>query len=261
MAAQLNLNKLAKFIHLHQEFSGNYIIEPAISPQLKHEALRIRHQVYCEELSWESSNRVEQERDDYDGHSLHCLLRLKASGDSIGCIRIVFPADPASAGIRESYGEVSTVGQLPFMEVCGEGLRDNFPGTDVSCAEVSRLAILENHRKSAKKVLGINFPLMATSLYMAVLHLAKVQKIEHLYILASPALVLQLKFLGVQLEQIGDAIDHKGVRIPYIIHVDMVLSEMRVCLRPMFDEVSNQINGALSRQQAPLMRSIQASNF
>ncbi|MEH6626054.1 MAG: PEP-CTERM/exosortase system-associated acyltransferase [Motiliproteus sp.] len=236
MVAQLKLNRLLKFVHLHQEFQSKYSIEPALSQALRQEALRVRHQVYCTELNWEEENQYEQEIDSYDAQSLHCLLRDQQTGDCIGCVRIIYP-------LSEYEGK-----NLPFMLACGRKLKENHPNVAIPFAEVSRLAILKEYRKSASNVRELNCPLMVTSLYLGVLHLARRSDIEHLYILAAPALILQLKLLGARVEQIGDPIDCNGLRAPYVIRVSLIIQDMHIYLRPIFQAIAEQIDQAFSQQ-------------
>jgi N-acyl amino acid synthase of PEP-CTERM/exosortase system len=64
-------------------------IVPAFSDALKDEVYRIRHQVYCEELAFEPRRRNGRERDEYDAHSLHLLIRSVQVGEFMGCARLV----------------------------------------------------------------------------------------------------------------------------------------------------------------------------
>jgi len=99
---------------------------------------RIRHDVYCRELGWEAVRKDGLEKDDYDRHSVHCLLRKRETGELVGCSRLVLarPEDPSFP--------------LPFELSCRDAIhRELFdparlPRQDVG--EVSRLAVMSEFR-------------------------------------------------------------------------------------------------------------------
>lgn len=120
-------------------FSKYFEILPAISDNEKAAAFRIRHSVYCEDLEWETTRADGMETDAYDAHALHCLIRSRASGDFIGCVRLILtaPDDPHAP--------------LPFERTCGPALHrtlvDPAKMPRDKIAEVSRLAIVGQYRR------------------------------------------------------------------------------------------------------------------
>src|SRR4051812_21092633 len=92
--------------NLGASFRRYFEIVPALSEELREQAFRIRHEVYCEELGFEAVSPLRRESDQYDEHSLHCLIRSLKSGEYVGCTRLVLcnPAAPQEA--------------LPFETTC-----------------------------------------------------------------------------------------------------------------------------------------------
>jgi N-acyl amino acid synthase of PEP-CTERM/exosortase system len=119
--------------------TDQYEIVPAFSDALKDEVYRIRHEVYCEELAYEPRRPDRRERDEYDAHSLHVLLRSVQSGEFIACTRIVRtrPGNPHYP--------------LPFEKACAATLDRSIVDPARlrrdSIGEVSRLAVLARFRK------------------------------------------------------------------------------------------------------------------
>ncbi|WP_201222017.1 PEP-CTERM/exosortase system-associated acyltransferase [Halochromatium roseum] len=74
-------------------FSEYFNVIPANSPDLLEEAYRLRFQVYSQEIklpgfeSWRFSDQME--RDEYDGHAVHCLIQHRPSEQLAGVVRLV----------------------------------------------------------------------------------------------------------------------------------------------------------------------------
>ena len=69
---------------LGEGFRKYFQVEPAFSDELRNAVYSIRHEVYCEELGFEPVRPDRRETDEYDRHSLHCLLYRHAEGALIG---------------------------------------------------------------------------------------------------------------------------------------------------------------------------------
>src|SRR3954470_23844494 len=78
-------------------FKKYFEVVPAMTDELRDHVYRIRHAVYCEELRYEPVRPDRRETDEYDRHSLHCLIRSLRTGDFVGCTRLVMtrPDDPS----------------------------------------------------------------------------------------------------------------------------------------------------------------------
>lgn len=239
---------LSEFISLRRNFRQYFSIEPALSQQAKREAYHVRHQVYCRELGWEPENFLEQETDEYDVDSIHCLMRSVKSGEYVGCIRLILPRS------NEPFFP------LPFEKACGSTLNykllDPIARSRFAIAEVSRLAVIGKYRRRKYEQQGPisisdedygtiampRFPYIPVGLYLGMLEMARRNEVETLYILTEPWLVKHFSRLGIKLISIGSAVDHHGKRVPLMMSVSKALSGLSVFVRPLFKEITREMD-------------------
>lgn len=238
---------LPEISNLGHAFKQYFEIVPALSNALKDEVYRLRHQVYCEDLQFEPVRADCRETDEYDHYSLHFLLRSIQMEEFIGCARIVRPRPE-----NLSY-------PLPFEITCSDILNRSIidPGTlpRQSIAEVSRLAVISRYRRrkgEANKALGISdedfgisqlprFPYIPIGLYLSTFELARLNKIDTLFILTEKRLADHFSKLGFTLQNIGSSIEHHGERIPSMMSVSDTLNNMRPNLRPLYHTIAADI--------------------
>ncbi len=238
---------LTETLDLGHSFKRYFEIVPAFSNVLRDEVYRIRHEVYCEDLKFEPLQRDRRESDEYDAHSVHFLLRNVHTQEFIGCARIIFPPskDPHHP--------------LPFEITCADTL-DRSIIDPVSLprhhiAEVSRLAVIASYRRrkgEASKAIGIadedfgvsqsrRFPYIPISLYLGTFELARLHKIETLFILTEERLALHFIKLGFDLKFIGHPIDHHGMRVPSMMSVSGTIANIRENLQPLYRVIAGDI--------------------
>lgn len=229
---------LPEIFTLGSSFKKYFEIVPAYTDALKNEVFRIRHQVFCEDLKFESERQNKLEMDDYDSHSLHLLIRSIKANEFIGCTRIIL-TQPNNA----SY-------PLPFEKVCAATLDHSIMETipRESIGEVSRLAVISRFRKRKGDVKGpfsisdedygtINqprFPYIPISLYMGTIKLAHSHGVNYLFMLTEPRLASHFQKLGADLQIIGDSVNHRGKRIPSMLNINEVINNMRFIFRPLY---------------------------
>jgi N-acyl amino acid synthase of PEP-CTERM/exosortase system len=236
---------------LRRHFLQYFEVVPALTEDLIKESQKIRYEVYCKELGWEPENKDGLEKDSYDTHSLHCLLKNVKTGKFIGCIRLVLP----------SHDE--QVAMLPFQKVCATGLNTGHPNpvelANDTTAEVSRLAIVSEYRRRKNEQgvpVAINnsdygcderrkFPYIPVGLYLGMLHMAFVQGIQNLYFLTEPHLARHFSRLGGKLEPVGDGVDHRGLRIPYRMNVREVLRGIHLLVRPLKKVIEQKVSAEM----------------
>ena len=230
-------------------FSKYFEILPAIRDSEVAAAFRIRHSVYCEDLAWEAIRPDGMETDDYDAHALHCLIRSRASGDFIGCVRLILtaPGDPHAP--------------LPFERTCGPALHRSvldpakLPRDRI--AEVSRLAIIGQYRRRrGEKHMpagGIQdteldsagqprFAWLLVGLYMGVFAIAARHGLEQLFLLSEPRLARHLNKIGITNVQIGNPTEHRGFRAPAVMDVQHVITNLDPLLKSVFTHVNAQLD-------------------
>jgi N-acyl amino acid synthase of PEP-CTERM/exosortase system len=250
---------LIEIPNLGRTFRRYFEIVPALTEELRDEAYRIRHQVYCETLHFEPERPDRRERDEYDAHALHCLIRSVRTGEYAGCTRLVLarPGDPLYP--------------LPFERTCAEtidrAIVDPRALPRDRIAEVSRLAVIAafrrrrgEHRQPAplsEKSLAEGrrprFPHLLVGLYLGTLELARLHGIETMFVLTEPRLAKHFARLGVKIEQIGDPVEHRGKRVPSMMKVRSIIEGLNFIVRPLYKVVAEEVRRAV-RDQAHEVR-------
>ena len=238
---------LPEILKLRSTFKQHFEIVPAVSDALKDEVFRIRHQVYCEDLAYEPRRPDKRESDEFDAQSLHVLIRSVRTRQFIGCTRIirVRPDDPQQL--------------LPFERSCDKAIDRSIVDPArlprSSIAEVSRLAVISPYRRrkgEGKTAVAISdndfvmighprFPFIPVALYLGTVELARLHGIETLFVLTEPRLASHFKKLGVQIQAIGTAIEHRGQRIPSMMSTSAILKNLRLVFRPLYHTIAKEV--------------------
>lgn len=246
---------LPEIFRLSSTFREYFEIVPALSNALKDEVFKIRHQVYCEDLAFEQQRPDKRESDEYDAQSLHVLIRSVRTGEFIGCTRIVRvrPGDPHQV--------------MPFERLCANSINRSIvdpaklPRSTV--AEISRLAVISKYRKrkgestvaSPASALDFGtpthprFPFIPVGLYLGTLELARLHGIESLFVLTEPRLADHFRKLGVPIQHIGTAIEHRGQRIPSIMNTAAILKSLRFIFHPLYRSIAKDVAAGLTQTQ------------
>jgi N-acyl amino acid synthase of PEP-CTERM/exosortase system len=242
--------------NLGASFKRYFEIVPALTDELRDHAYRIRHQVYCEDLKYEPLRPDGRESDQYDAQSLHCLIRSVRDGEFVGCTRLVLCR-------RDEPQQL-----LPFERTCAEtidrALADPQALPREHIAEVSRLAVISRYRMrrgERKKPVAITessfgsnilprFPYIPVGLYLATTELAALHGIETMFMLTEPRLAQHFGKLGVDIRQIGGAVEHRGTRVPSIVDVKGIIDGLNFIMRPLYKAIAEQVRRGVSEQRA-----------
>jgi len=243
---------------LGEGFRKYFQVEPAFNDELRNAVYGIRHEVYCEELAFEPVRPDRRETDDYDRHSLHCLLRSSTNPATlVGCNRLVLarPGEPDFP--------------LPFEHTCratlDRSIIDPARLPRHTIAEVSRLAVRAQYRRrkgETKTALALSdddfgtkdqprFPYIPIGLYLAVIALAKREGVETLFMLTEPRLADHFAKLGVRITQIGGPVEHRGVRVPSMMDVNEVIAGLRFFVKPIWRVVVEEIDAGYAALGRP----------
>ena len=243
---------------LGEGFRKYFQVEAAFSDTLRDAVYGIRHEVYCEELAFEPVRPDRRETDEYDRHSLHCLLR--SSNDPsplVGCNRLVLarPEDPDFP--------------LPFEHTCratlDRSIIDPARLPRHTIGEVSRLAVRAQYRRrkgETKTALALSdddfgtkdqprFPYIPIGLYLAVIALAKREGVETLFMLTEPRLADHFAKLGVRITQIGGPVEHRGIRVPSMMNATDVINRLRFFVKPIWRVVVEEIDAGYAALGRP----------
>ncbi|MBT0963215.1 PEP-CTERM/exosortase system-associated acyltransferase [Denitromonas iodatirespirans] len=233
-------------------FKKYFQIEAAASDAVRDAVYRVRHEVYCEELKFESERPDRREIDTYDAHSLHCLLTSSNPPHaSVGCIRLVLPAPDALDA------------PLPFEATCAHTIDrriiDPAKLDRRRIAEVSRLAVRSAYRRRkgeqhvavaiqdedyAATARQPRFPYIPVGLYLGVVALAARNDIDTLFVLTEPRLASHFSKLGVEIKQIGGPVEHRGTRVPSMMDVQSIIKGLRFMVKPIWRVIQEQIEAS-----------------
>ncbi|OOG27249.1 hypothetical protein B1C78_03680 [Thioalkalivibrio denitrificans] len=241
---------------LIRQFHQYFRVVPASTPALVRQALRIRYQVYCQELGFENAADHPDglERDAYDGHASHSLLLHRPSNDYVGCVRLILP-DPDDPRAR-----------FPFERFCNPNLRTELAEAarlnSIAVGEISRLAVCGDYRrrigehyvpsgtmdhaarKRHQEVLethGRLFPFIAPTLYLAGAAMALQQGLSQAFVMMEPRLARHLRRYGILFEQVGDIVDYHGQRGPFRIRREDLLTHLKPRMRALLEVVSSEL--------------------
>lgn len=251
--------QLFQNFNLGQGFRKYFRITPAVSGELQRDVFSIRHEVYCEELGFEPVREDRMETDEYDRHSLHCLLRTSSieAPTLVGCNRLVLarPEDPAYP--------------LPFERTClatlDRRIIDPAKLPRHTIAEVSRLAVRARYRRrhgDRRTDLAISgedfgtrdqprFPYIPVGLYLGAVCLAERHGIETMFVLTEPRLAAHFAKLGVRIRQIGGPVEHRGIRVPSMMDVASIIRGLRWLIRPIWNTIKEDMEAGFHAQHPP----------
>lgn len=229
-----------------------FSITMADTDELRKEVYRLRYDVYCRELGWESPEKFpdELEKDIYDDTSRHCLLKHNRTGVYAGTVRMVMT-------------EKSTLDPpIPLVDHCGNKLFDGPIRPDRlpigSFGEISRLALRGEFRRRAAERLDPaghgehlfewtqterrRFPHIALGLYLGASAVGLAAGADGVYAMMEPRLARHLRFAGIRFEQVGEPISFRGVRAPYYISRRSLLRHLSRPLRKLLFAIAEDMD-------------------
>lgn len=215
-----------------QSFDSDFEVFFADTPESKQIHYNLRYQVYCDEMGFEDKDQYpdQLEFDEWDDKSVHFLVRHKSSGHWLGGLRLVFQND----GLFP-FEEWS----LPYQKIARSERQ--------FAVEISRLCIVKEARRFNSKRFApyglpeeeafeengkvkslFNFKNQSRSLMWGLIRAAGLYSARHdignWYFVVAPALACFLVKGGLDLKQIGEPCNHRGLRIPYRLTVENVLN-------------------------------------
>jgi N-acyl amino acid synthase of PEP-CTERM/exosortase system len=247
-----------ELLNLRRGFSKYFRYVPALTPELAQEVYRIRHKVYCEDLKFEAVRQDGQETDAYDAHSLYGMVQSIDTQEYVGCARLILPnsANPA---------------QLFPVEISCRSTIDKakFDGDSVprhKLAEVSRLAVIAAYRRRkgenklpapvSDESFGTaqqpRFPYIPVALYFGCAALARKCGIDRVLVLTEPRLASHFRKLGMNIQEIGTGVEHRGYRVPSVINAKSFPDDIQLALRPLYRLIEEEVETAFEARSLPL---------
>lgn len=245
------MEAISKTRNLGETFRQMFELVPALDDATREQVYRIRHDVYCRDLGWEPVRDDGMENDEFDRHSLHCLLRRRETGEPVGCTRLIVacPAAPATV--------------FPFESSCKDALDraivDPAKLPRHRMGEVSRLAVLGTYRQrrgessTAVSVreddfgaqgAAARFPFVPVSLYLGAAAMASRVGVEHVFVLTEERLASHFMRIGFDIRIVGKPIEHRGLRVPSLLLTSRVIAGLRPMIRPLYAVVEAAVDAA-----------------
>jgi len=247
-------NNLDSASQLLERFRTDFQFKLATSNDEKRRVYQLRHKVYCEELHYEEPTdaKAKLEFDEYDNHSLHCLIEHRRSGQVAGCMRLVLPDE----------NDLSSDRRLPLQSYAGQSLTHDtlHPAhfdRDEIC-EISRLAIAAPfRRKSLKAELEDSvdndihnftaderktFPVIVVGLFLATYALVGLSNRRHVFAMMEPRLPRLLSMSGFHFTQVGNSIDFHGKRSAFYIDQHQAEKEIHLDLIPLYRHIQSELS-------------------
>lgn len=214
-------------------FNQYFEIIFANTPELLEEAYRLRYKVLCIEQrlpGFEASKYSHDlEKDDYDQHSVHILVRHKPSNTYVGTARLILadPANPDKPFPIEKHTELYSTA----INTAG------FPRKYI--AEISRLIILNrfphhtgrrgrtyNVRQKSRNNLDIfpRFPYPTLALFVGIMRMSTDHNIKKWYAVIDPAVNRLLKIFNLHLQPIGPITEYYGIAQAHFADIKHVMN-------------------------------------
>jgi N-acyl amino acid synthase of PEP-CTERM/exosortase system len=223
--------------NIAESFQDYFDMVPATTDSLMEAVYRLRYQVFCRETGFEKAEQFPDglERDEYDAHSEHYLIRHRKTGVYAATTRLILPdpddADrlfPVERHCRLDRSDLlDKIPRNRLAEVsrfCVSGYFKRRPGEPGTLAGIGpqrryHYLVSEDERRT--------WPHLTLAL-IACLHKINVRHgTTHWYALIEPSLFRLLGFLGINFTSIGPLTDYHGKRQPCIIQVPEYLDRVK----------------------------------
>lgn len=183
-------------------FDSRYEVVLADTEESKEIHYALRYRVFCLEKRFENATRFsrQMEMDQYDSQAVHFLVRDRVTGNWIAAARLIF----------------NSVESLPISAVANIEIPERL--NNVVIAEFSRLLILTAFRQSQSQALAE--PEILLGLIRAAREYSLGRNTENWVFLCRRSINRILGSVGIDMQQIGPACVHRGIRVPYLMDLN-----------------------------------------
>jgi len=234
---------------MYDECHKYFEIVIANTPELLREVFHVRYQALSVAKrfpGFDMSQYSDQlEKDEYDNHSSHALLRFRETGDFIGTVRLI-RCDPMHSG-KPFPAELSMLIDRALCNI--EELSRQHT------VEISRFSILNsfNRRKKERRNLETRndngntsetdrrcLPDLALLLVAAAVRMSNQGNVKNWLSVMEPALNRLLGYYGSGLTPIGPVVNYYGLRRPYFSNYVEMLDKMYLTHRDAWEVVTEK---------------------
>jgi N-acyl amino acid synthase of PEP-CTERM/exosortase system len=236
---------------LTENFLQYFAVELATTGELLREAYRLRYRVYCDEFKYEPADAFpdEAEHDEFDPHSLQCLIVHRPTGRTAGCARLV---------------NVSSKRDMPLERFCMDSVYDEYrqimSRDREKVCEFSRLAVdgvfrrrpsEDTDRFGAEHFLNATpnekrtYPLIAVAALLSGFALADLIGRPHIFAMMEPFLPRLMKRSGILVETAGEPMEYHGTRAAYYSTAMGAVANLQPELKTLHEGVRMQLANSL----------------
>lgn len=242
-------------------FFSRYQLVVANDEKDRDVSFKTRHKVYCEEMKFEQTRASSLEVDKYDERAVNCYIKHLPTGECAGTIRLVLPQHGISAlPLEDKFSDAFSCSSLLPSSLVSDGV-----------CEISRLAIPREFRvrqfktkvlpseklARVKKDNTIEFnieqlPYLSIALYLMATSVCLHLNMSHAYVLMEPKLARRMKAFGINFNEVGQAINFRGQRVPYRVSPSTLVSELSTTLKRFQKEIHLSIQPTLNEMNIDL---------
>jgi len=234
-----------------EDFTRYFDLSLALSRKQRAIVYQIRYGVYCEEFGYEPAEDFDdnQEMDEFDSQSVHCLATHRASGLPAGCVRLVMVKGNDKTPMEKHAGN-----KLDKAFIA------QFDNQRHTLCEISRLAVSAAFRRrrgesqsrrsdsdhlSPDKHERRTFPLISLALILGAGVVADILERKNCFSIMEPALPIVLRRAGMNFRRVSKNFDFRGVRAAYYGNIDELIGNAPTELREYFSVLHQQFTPLL----------------
>lgn len=230
---------------LYESFQKYFEIVEADTDELLTIVYRLRYQVFCVEHGFLDASFYPDklEKDNYDNHSSHVLLRFRSSGDYIGSVRLILfnPLQPEKQFPVELYTQTDStlcnIKALPRQQIAEisrslvvkqfDRRKGERRGSKLEESTENTVTVIKDRRSSDRRSSDRRTtPHLSLLLMAGVMRMSAKYNIKYWLSATEPALNRLLGYYGLDFNPIGPPINYHGIRRPYYAKVEDVLYKM-----------------------------------
>lgn len=237
------MQNLSNSFHTHLE------AKIADSKELIGNAYQVRYKVYCVERGYEDRSKFpdKMEKDEFDGESVHAVVRHKSSKSPVGVVRLVLPnkkKPKRKFPIEMHFGhqfEGHTLNKFQFSR-CNIAEVSRFAVSKQSLRHIHERLISESiyaeptTNSSDPKHLLPHISLGLIAMLFAISH---EHGISYWYAAMEPSLSRLLTRLGIEFTPIGPIMEYHGRRQPMIAKVSDLLENIQHSRKDFFKLITD----------------------
>ena len=184
------------------------LVETAATPEQILEVQRLRYRVDCEERGFLECSADGLERDCFDVHSRHVLVRSRFTGAMLGTVRVVLPTIGGAAS-------------LPMSGVCEDHVLSSI--LDTRAGEISRFALARDRPGVSPAAAA----LMRLCLMRGIVDISGRVGLTHWCAIMENSLLRLLRATAIYFEAIGPAVEFHGRGQPVVGAINTILGRIR----------------------------------